>query len=57
VPSGTSSEDGLPTGVQFLAPVLEDARLYRVGAALEGALREQWGGPIVPAAYQSKESN
>ncbi|SFC39561.1 aspartyl/glutamyl-tRNA(Asn/Gln) amidotransferase subunit A [Nocardioides terrae] len=57
VPSGTSREDGLPTGVQFLAPVLEDARLYRVGAALEAALLEQWGGPIVPAAYQSKESS
>jgi aspartyl-tRNA(Asn)/glutamyl-tRNA(Gln) amidotransferase subunit A len=51
VPSGTSSEDGLPTGIQFLAPVLEDARLYRVGAALETALLKQWGGPIVPSAY------
>ncbi|GAB4013422.1 Asp-tRNA(Asn)/Glu-tRNA(Gln) amidotransferase subunit GatA [Nocardioides ultimimeridianus] len=51
IPSGVSSEDGLPTGIQFLAPVLEDARLYRVGAALEAALHEQWGGPIVPSAY------
>ncbi|HWU20748.1 MAG TPA: amidase family protein, partial [Nocardioides sp.] len=51
VPSGVSSQDGLPTGIQFLAPVLEDARLYRVGAALEAALQEQWGGPIVPSAY------
>ncbi|WGL53602.1 Asp-tRNA(Asn)/Glu-tRNA(Gln) amidotransferase subunit GatA [Nocardioides sp. BP30] len=52
LPSGLAPEDGLPTGVQFLAPVLEDARLYRVGAALEAALFEQWGGPIVPPAYK-----
>jgi aspartyl-tRNA(Asn)/glutamyl-tRNA(Gln) amidotransferase subunit A len=55
IPSGVSDEDGLPTGIQFLAPVLEDARLYRVGAALEAALTQAWGGPIAPAAY--KESN
>ena len=48
---GVSSVDGLPTGIQFLAPVLEDARLYRVGAALEAALLEQWGGPLAPSAY------
>ncbi|MGY0389800.1 Asp-tRNA(Asn)/Glu-tRNA(Gln) amidotransferase subunit GatA [Nocardioides sp. WG-D5] len=42
VPAGVSDVDGLPVGVQFLAPVLEDARLYRVGAALEGAI-----GPVL----------
>ncbi|GAB2983739.1 Asp-tRNA(Asn)/Glu-tRNA(Gln) amidotransferase subunit GatA [Nocardioides montaniterrae] len=57
VPSGVSSVDGLPTGIQFLAPVLEDARLYRVGAALEAALISKWGAPIAPSAYVSKESN
>jgi aspartyl-tRNA(Asn)/glutamyl-tRNA(Gln) amidotransferase subunit A len=51
LPSGTAPEDGLPTGVQFLAPVLEDARLYRVGAALEAALTEAWGGPLAAPAY------
>ena len=51
IPSGTAPEDGLPTGVQFLAPVLEDARLYRVGAALESALVESWGAPIAAPAY------
>lgn len=56
LPSGLAPEDDLPTGVQFLAPVLEDARLYRVGAALEAALFEQWGGQIVPPAYAAKES-
>ena len=51
IPSGVSSVDGLPTGIQFLAPVLEDARLYRVGAALEAALTKQWGGSLVAPAY------
>ena len=27
-----------------MAPVLADDRVYRVGAALEGALQSQWGG-------------
>jgi aspartyl-tRNA(Asn)/glutamyl-tRNA(Gln) amidotransferase subunit A len=51
IPSGVSSADGLPTGIQFLAPVLEDARLYRVGAALEAALTKQWGAPLAAPAY------
>ncbi|MBM9459264.1 Asp-tRNA(Asn)/Glu-tRNA(Gln) amidotransferase subunit GatA [Nocardioides sp. zg-536] len=54
IPSGTSSADGLPTGIQFLAPVLEDARLYRVGAALEAALTATWGGPLAPASYRKE---
>jgi len=48
VPSGLADEDGLPAGFQILAPALADDRLYRVGAALEAALLEQWGGPLVP---------
>ncbi|GAA1162038.1 Asp-tRNA(Asn)/Glu-tRNA(Gln) amidotransferase subunit GatA [Nocardioides aquiterrae] len=48
VPGGLADEDGLPTGVQILAPALADDRLYRVGAALESALLAQWGGPLVP---------
>jgi aspartyl-tRNA(Asn)/glutamyl-tRNA(Gln) amidotransferase subunit A len=56
LPSGTAPEDGLPTGVQFLAPVLEDARLYRVGAALEAALAEAWGGPLVAPAYARSDA-
>ncbi|HEY0888861.1 MAG TPA: Asp-tRNA(Asn)/Glu-tRNA(Gln) amidotransferase subunit GatA [Nocardioides sp.] len=47
IPAGLAPEDGLPVGFQVLAPVLEDARLYRVGAALESALTQQWGGPLV----------
>jgi aspartyl-tRNA(Asn)/glutamyl-tRNA(Gln) amidotransferase subunit A len=47
VPSGLAPEDGLPTGVQVLAPALADDRLYRVGAALESLLTQQAGGPFL----------
>jgi aspartyl-tRNA(Asn)/glutamyl-tRNA(Gln) amidotransferase subunit A len=50
VPSGLADEDGLPAGIQILAPALADDRLYRVGAALEAALLEQWGGPLLDKA-------
>jgi aspartyl-tRNA(Asn)/glutamyl-tRNA(Gln) amidotransferase subunit A len=50
VPSGLADEDGLPAGVQVLAPALADDRLYRVGAALEAALLDQWGGPLLDKA-------
>jgi aspartyl-tRNA(Asn)/glutamyl-tRNA(Gln) amidotransferase subunit A len=50
VPSGLAAEDGLPVGIQFLAPVREDARLYRVGAALEAVLEDAWGGPLLDRA-------
>ncbi len=37
VPSGLSSDDHLPVGLQIMAPALADDRLYRVGAAYEVA--------------------
>lgn len=37
VPSGLSSDDDLPVGLQIMAPALADDRLYRVGAAYEVA--------------------
>ncbi|MTL15657.1 Asp-tRNA(Asn)/Glu-tRNA(Gln) amidotransferase subunit GatA [Nocardia seriolae] len=37
VPSGLSAEDGMPVGLQIMAPALADDRLYRVGAAYEAA--------------------
>lgn len=37
VPSGLSPDDGLPVGLQIMAPALADDRLYRVGAAYETA--------------------
>ncbi|MFY9335530.1 MAG: Asp-tRNA(Asn)/Glu-tRNA(Gln) amidotransferase subunit GatA [Mycobacterium sp.] len=44
VPSGLSSDDNMPVGLQIMAPALADDRLYRVGAAYEAAR-----GPL-PAA-------
>jgi aspartyl-tRNA(Asn)/glutamyl-tRNA(Gln) amidotransferase subunit A len=50
IPSGLAAEDGMPVGVQFLAPARQDARLYRVGAALEALLVDAWGGPLLDQA-------
>ena len=50
VPSGLADEDGLPVGVQVLAPAMADDRLYRVGAVLERLLEEQWGGHLLDRA-------
>ena len=33
VPSGMASDTGLPTGLQIMAPALQDDRLYKVGGA------------------------
>ncbi|MBW4716581.1 Asp-tRNA(Asn)/Glu-tRNA(Gln) amidotransferase subunit GatA [Saccharothrix obliqua] len=37
VPSGLSDEDGLPVGLQIMAPALQEHRMYRVAAAYEAA--------------------
>ncbi|WP_134738448.1 Asp-tRNA(Asn)/Glu-tRNA(Gln) amidotransferase subunit GatA [Nocardioides sp. 503] len=50
VPGGLAEEDGLPMGVQILAPTMADDRVYRVGAALETLLADQWGGPLLDRA-------
>lgn len=55
VPSGLAPEDGLPTGVQFLAPALADDRVYFAGAALEALLTAQWGGPLLDRAPALEE--
>jgi aspartyl-tRNA(Asn)/glutamyl-tRNA(Gln) amidotransferase subunit A len=49
LPNGLS-DDGLPVGFQILAPAREDARLYRVGAALEQLLETSWEGPLLGRA-------
>lgn len=59
IPNGLAPEDGLPTGVQLMAPQREDARLYRYGAALERLLEQQWGRPLIdsiPDLDQSQQS-
>lgn len=43
LPAGIAPEDGLPVGLQIMAPPMADDRLYRVGSALEQALVDQWG--------------
>lgn len=50
LPGGLADEDGLPVGIQLLAPAREDARLYRVGAVLEALLEAKWGGPLLAQA-------
>ena len=50
LPSGLADEDGLPAGIQILAPATKDERLYGVGAALERMLTEKWGGPLLAGA-------
>ncbi len=46
LPSGLAGEENLPAGFQILAPAHEDARLYRVGAALEAALASAGQVPL-----------
>jgi aspartyl-tRNA(Asn)/glutamyl-tRNA(Gln) amidotransferase subunit A len=50
VPVGLAPEDGLPVGLQVIAPPLADERLYRVGAAVEGALADRWGHLLIDEA-------
>ncbi|PWB97019.1 Asp-tRNA(Asn)/Glu-tRNA(Gln) amidotransferase subunit GatA [Salinibacterium hongtaonis] len=50
LPMGLAAEDGLPAGLQIMAPAREDARLYTVGAALEALLEEQWGHTLISRA-------
>jgi aspartyl-tRNA(Asn)/glutamyl-tRNA(Gln) amidotransferase subunit A len=47
VPVGLAPEDGLPVGLQIIAPAMADDRLYNVGAALERALLATWGAPLL----------
>ncbi len=50
LPIGVADEDGLPVGLQFLAPAQADDRLYNAGAALEALLQDRWGGPLLDRA-------
>jgi aspartyl-tRNA(Asn)/glutamyl-tRNA(Gln) amidotransferase subunit A len=55
VPCGLAEEDGLPVGLQIMAPVLGDDRCYRVGAAVERAFEERWGGGLLTHMTQAPE--
>src|ERR1700691_1717158 len=50
VPCGLAPEDGLPVGLQVMAPALADDRLYRVAAAAEAAFTGRWGQPLLAEA-------
>ena len=47
LPVGLAPEDGLPVGLQIMAPAKADDRLYLAGGALEGALRDRWGHLLI----------
>ena len=47
VPSGLSADDGLPVGLQIMAPALQDHRMYRVAAAYEVARDAAQGGSLI----------
>ena len=46
VPAGLSDQDGLPVGLQVMAPAQADDRAYRVAAAYEVARDAADGGPL-----------
>jgi aspartyl-tRNA(Asn)/glutamyl-tRNA(Gln) amidotransferase subunit A len=50
LPCGLSPDDGLPVGLQVIAPPMADDRLYRVGAAVEAGLTERWGHLLIEEA-------
>jgi aspartyl-tRNA(Asn)/glutamyl-tRNA(Gln) amidotransferase subunit A len=47
VPSQLSPTDGLPVGLQIMAPALQETRMYRVAAAYEVARNDADGGPLI----------
>lgn len=50
LPIGLAPEDGLPVGLQIIAPAMADSLLYQVGSALESALVDRWGGLLTSEA-------
>jgi len=54
VPNGLADEDGLPSGIQLLAPAREDKRLYSIGAALEALHEGVWGKRMIDFAPDVK---
>jgi aspartyl-tRNA(Asn)/glutamyl-tRNA(Gln) amidotransferase subunit A len=56
LPMGLAPEDGLPTGIQIMAPARMDARLYTVGATLEALLEAKWGHSLLTEAPELERS-
>ena len=49
IPVGLAPRGQPAVGLQIMAPAMADDRLYNVGAALERALLDRWGRPILEA--------
>lgn len=47
VPNGLAEEDGLPSGVQILAPAMKDDQMYRAASIIESLYFAQWGAPLI----------
>jgi len=56
LPIGLAPEDGLPVGIQIMAPARADDRLYKVGATLERLLEEKWGHTLISQAPDLTQS-
>jgi aspartyl-tRNA(Asn)/glutamyl-tRNA(Gln) amidotransferase subunit A len=56
VPIGLAPENGLPVGLQVMAPPLADDRLYRVAAAVEAAFTERRGHSLLTEAKGLSEA-
>ncbi len=54
-PIGLAPEDGLPVGLQVMAPAMADDHVYRVGAALEAALESKWGARMLDSIPELTE--
>jgi aspartyl-tRNA(Asn)/glutamyl-tRNA(Gln) amidotransferase subunit A len=50
LPMGLAPEDGLPVGIQLMAPARADERLYSLGATLERLLEQKWGRTLLSQA-------
>lgn len=50
IPVDVAAEDGLPVGLQLMAPARADERLYNISATIERMLEEQAGMPFYARA-------
>ena len=50
IPVDVAAEDGLPVGLQLMAPTRADERLYNISATIERMLEEQAGMPFYARA-------
>lgn len=50
VPNGLAIEDGLPSGVQILAPAKQDGLMYRAAAIIESLHGANWGKRMIDFA-------